>query len=789
MAIDTVNEKLALITLLQPWNTPIPISADGLGQDDKQHLLWEYPGLLWGAPAGYNLDIDGAMLIKNDEPYNWFILNADDGAAGVYNSDDAITNDRFDTYEKCGFDTILSALTHPWATAYADKPIWNKLGDIAEAILARSMGVDWSGTFRYRSRYEEEDGEDPSAIVDITDADVPEIGSNIERAIHNHVVVQGALIDKTTERKLLWSAFGTSLQNYSKGQLIPITIADTAYWPDPTIYDPFFAKFKTGPTEDYKGWLQDIADHTMIGAKNVLPSICESGALTQIEFDTSRPDGVGIKYKNNTGVIVYLYSYGLFGLPVYKVGGKNAREEGFIHDYFKDVSDIRKNGEQILKVINDFLIDKTQIDKVAEYHWKERLARHQYRQSLQGNRLYLLPGEWVNVDVGSAGYHEYLDYKGEFREIHWSWEARGAERTTVIIDEQESNWKAESNYTARFEEYGHPYKEPDAQGQTIVVASSDSADIANFYCDGTSDEDEINAAINYLAALGGGTVQLTTGTFYIDGKIVMKSNVRLAGQGNNTIIEKNCDDYGIEALGGAGTELTGIVLRDFKITRNAADTNNKELIKFYYTDNSCIEQVFCYNAYNQAIILTFADKNKIRNNYVVTTTTLRGISLVDSNYNTISDNYIDGANDSGIYIYDSIKNTINGNTCTGNGTDGIYVGGNQNLITGNTCEGNSDEGITLIGGNYNTVTGNTCCNNTNDGIDLGETADYNTVSGNTCYNNGHGIYINGADLNEITGNNCNGNTTDGIRVDINSDNNVISGNNTSNNGGRGIYIV
>jgi len=321
------------------------------------------------------------------------------------------------------------------------------------------------------------------------------------------------------------------------------------------------------------------------------------------------------------------------------------------------------------------------------------------------------------------------------------------------------------------------------------VASSDSADIANFYCDGTSDEDEINAAINYLAALGGGTVQLTTGTFYIDGKIVMKSNVRLAGQGNNTIIEKNCDDYGIEALGGAGTELTGIVLRDFKITRNAADTNNKELIKFYYTDNSCIEQVFCYNAYNQAIILTFADKNKIRNNYVVTTTTLRGISLVDSNYNTISDNYIDGANDSGIYIYDSIKNTINGNTCTGNGTDGIYVGGNQNLITGNTCEGNSDEGITLIGGNYNTVTGNTCCNNTNDGIDLGETADYNTVSGNTCYNNGHGIYINGADLNEITGNNCNGNTTDGIRVDINSDNNVISGNNTSNNGGRGIYIV
>ena len=52
MSIDTNNEKLALITLLQPWNTPVPISADGLGQDDKQHLLAGYPGILWSAGGG-----------------------------------------------------------------------------------------------------------------------------------------------------------------------------------------------------------------------------------------------------------------------------------------------------------------------------------------------------------------------------------------------------------------------------------------------------------------------------------------------------------------------------------------------------------------------------------------------------------------------------------------------------------------------------------------------------------------------------------------------------------------
>ena len=51
MAIDTNNEKLALISLLQPFNTPVPISSDGLDQADKQHLLWGYPGILWSAGA------------------------------------------------------------------------------------------------------------------------------------------------------------------------------------------------------------------------------------------------------------------------------------------------------------------------------------------------------------------------------------------------------------------------------------------------------------------------------------------------------------------------------------------------------------------------------------------------------------------------------------------------------------------------------------------------------------------------------------------------------------------
>lgn len=50
MAIDTVNEKLALIVFgrtTDPAN--IPTAPGSIGQDDKQQFLWGYPGLLWAA--------------------------------------------------------------------------------------------------------------------------------------------------------------------------------------------------------------------------------------------------------------------------------------------------------------------------------------------------------------------------------------------------------------------------------------------------------------------------------------------------------------------------------------------------------------------------------------------------------------------------------------------------------------------------------------------------------------------------------------------------------------------
>ena len=53
MAIDTDNKKYSLITMEQPWNTPIPHPVGALTVYDQMHLIWEYCGLDWTGLLSY----------------------------------------------------------------------------------------------------------------------------------------------------------------------------------------------------------------------------------------------------------------------------------------------------------------------------------------------------------------------------------------------------------------------------------------------------------------------------------------------------------------------------------------------------------------------------------------------------------------------------------------------------------------------------------------------------------------------------------------------------------------
>lgn len=51
MAIDTTNEKLAIMEFGQVFEPGLPMAPGVIDQADQQQFLWGYPGVLWGAPA------------------------------------------------------------------------------------------------------------------------------------------------------------------------------------------------------------------------------------------------------------------------------------------------------------------------------------------------------------------------------------------------------------------------------------------------------------------------------------------------------------------------------------------------------------------------------------------------------------------------------------------------------------------------------------------------------------------------------------------------------------------
>src|SRR3990167_9545943 len=111
-----------------------------------------------------------------------------------------------------------------------------------------------------------------------------------------------------------------------------------------------------------------------------------------------------------------------------------------------------------------------------------------------------------------------------------------------------------------------------AYGATLVVAASDALDsskaTADYVCDGTADDVDINLAIAALPA--GGKVLLTEGTFYITATIIPITGTTLEGVGNSTLlylVSGTSDDV-IGTLAGAST--TDVVIRDLKIDGNKA---------------------------------------------------------------------------------------------------------------------------------------------------------------------------------------------------------------------------
>lgn len=273
--------------------------------------------------------------------------------------------------------------------------------------------------------------------------------------------------------------------------------------------------------------------------------------------------------------------------------------------------------------------------------------------------------------------------------------------------------------------YAAPSAAAYSRGFTKTVAASNSLDTtdADYICDGTADEAEINTAITACSAAGGGTVKLMGGTFNTSATAIsMATGVSLVGQGNLTILKRTANSQSI-IINGAATN--NIRIADMTIDGNTGSGTYAIDLSLALSTNVTISNVSCV-AIGAGMNLK-VQLSKVSNCYFSESTA--GGSAVafasGSIYNTISGNVFTSTNISNSTFFNIgsgcsrskfIGNTANGTNSTssyfvvensGSPLDNSYIGNHVNkfstafsamvgaTIVGNTITATIGTGIAL----------------------------------------------------------------------------------------------
>jgi len=296
---------------------------------------------------------------------------------------------------------------------------------------------------------------------------------------------------------------------------------------------------------------------------------------------------------------------------------------------------------------------------------------------------------------------------------------------------------------------------------TLVVAANDSSAKskaqADYVCDGTADEVEIQAAIDALPDGIGGKVLLLEGLYVVENIVVIDvDNVTLEGTGKGTVLRLKDNASGLGNIIRV-IESENWTIRDIAFDGNIdnQDTSEEEpppypeemwcAIWLQATNSSIIEDCYFKDVVNSGVrIGRYTDIETAAHDNIVT-----GCSF---------DNCRTSVLIFGAVPYSEYNNTIISNVSrkhTGYGA--FYVYGPKNLIIGNQAlEGQTasvSDGIRLVFSDYCIVTGNIVADSAYIGIRLHD-SDSCIVTSNICYNNTDwDIYITGTTINAYVMNN------------------------------------
>ncbi len=283
--------------------------------------------------------------------------------------------------------------------------------------------------------------------------------------------------------------------------------------------------------------------------------------------------------------------------------------------------------------------------------------------------------------------------------------------------------------------------------------------------DGVADDaTAINATVNAVVAVGGGTVFFPAGTYLINAPISQETgtdNINFVGSGvgtttiktsatatTNMFVIRNCSNFNIRDLtidpnnSPASNVLVYFPLYIFNCTNFNID--NVEVIHYNYQGMTIADSQY-FKVQNCKIS---RDTQLVKETYALHISAQVAVqpnnALISGNTFINAGLFFDGS-------YSEISNNIANGSCYGGGivvSTGSAVGGltpQQNIVTGNLCYNGTGidyssvavQGLE-IGSQYTVISNNVCYGNAGQGISffgLGS-----TVTNNVCFNNGVAVY-------------------------------------------------
>jgi len=297
---------------------------------------------------------------------------------------------------------------------------------------------------------------------------------------------------------------------------------------------------------------------------------------------------------------------------------------------------------------------------------------------------------------------------------------------------------------------------PPERGFQVVVAASDATDkakrVADYVCDGTADQEEIQAAIDATASTGG-QVRLSAGNFAISAAIEMTHAVGLIGSGDNASILRAIDDIEDNVVEYCPTTAGGFAnLRDLEIIGHAEGTVGHGI---YMCDDGeappvgdprdwTIDRVYIRECAQDGIHITANWGGKITN-CISETNEGKGAYLTGGTQTFVKGSFFAyNKGDYGVQIATPDCQFLH-NYVFRNEKSGMYVAGDNNVLVGNKFLSNGCETASTT--------------NTHSNLILWASATYGTVIVGNNFNGVYGgkntkydIYINQAVNNIITGN-------------------------------------